>query len=336
MIVNIAKFQEIKKFFSSILSDEYREMDFFIEYNSINAVIEYLNNGYVLNADQNDKLKKVLIANNNYKNNIEELINSNLPEKYIFHVLAESQKNVFINKEELNQRPDIKEWLMKKSDTKIAQILISNWMESFQYLWENKENKEQIKNKITQLKELNEYFSYLPGEDKNNLIKFISNKISKQSSLILNRKLIIKEDLTHLLKLIQQSENKNIIEKDTMTDILKNLSEQGEKEIVIKLEKIQQQYGVLLVEFNDTDKIKKTALSNLYEKHLISIVSQYLDIKKETRNKLVKEKTARDMLLENIQYVEEVGESYLQLLNENKLMDLSAKKEYFSQIKKQW
>lgn len=337
IIVNITKFTEIKNFFTNLWSSKDYEMNFFIEYNSINAIVEYLNEGYILNEDQNDKLKKVLVANNTYQSKWEELVQTNLPEKYIFHVLAESQNNIFINKEELNKMPYVKEWLIKQSDTKIAKALVSNWIESFQYLLSHKGNSEEIRNKITQLEKINEYFSYLPNGDKNNLIDFISNKVPKYASTVLSRtQLEIQPELNNLLKLINQSVNKKVIEEKSINNLLKTLSQQGEGEVLTALENVHQQYEILLIEFNDMDKMKKTALLNLYNKHLISGINQYLDIKKEIRIKFVKDKTAKEMVLENIQCIKEVFDNHLQLLNEEKLMNLSAKTEYFSQIKKQW
>lgn len=337
IIVNITKFTEIKNFFNNLWSSKDYEMNFFIEYNSINAIVEYLNDGYILNEEQNHKLKKVLVANNTYNSNMEELVQTNLPEKYIFHVLAEPQNNIFVNKEELNKMPYVKEWLIKQSDTKIAKVLVSNWIENFQYLLENKGSRDEIRNEITQLEKISEYFSYLPNGDKNNLIDFISNKLPKYSSTVLNRtQLEIQPELNNLIRLINQSMNKKVIEEKSISNLLKTLCNQDEGEVLTALENVHQQYEVLLVEFNDMDKMKKTALLNLYNKHLISGINQYLDIKKEIRIKLVKDKTAKEMVLENIQCVKEVFNNHLQLLNEEKLMKLSAKTEYFSQIKKQW
>lgn len=326
----------MKDFFSHLWSSKDEEMNFFIEYNSINAVVEYLNNGYVLNKEQNNTLRKVLLANNRHNSDVEELIHTGLPEQYIFYVLENLHIDIFVDKEQLDKVPVIKNWLLKKSDTHIAENLIFNWIEDCQSLMDDKVSLNDLNKKIEQLEKLNEYLVFLNESDINNLIDFVGDKLSNYYSKTLKRKKSdIDPQIVSLLKIIKESGYKKTEEK-TVTKILNNLQNQEEKEIYKELELVSQKYETLIMDFDETDKIKKNDLLNLFNKYLLEGINQYLDIKKEIRTKRIKEKTAQEMILENIYAVKEVLDNYLKLANEEKLMKLSAKTEYFSQIKKQW
>lgn len=331
---------EIRKFFQNMWSTKDYEMNFFIKYCSLNAIVEYLNDGYELNQEQNEKLKQVISVNHRYPTDIEKLVQSNIPEKFIHYVIIENLKSAIIGndkEDQLKNAPLTKEWLLKQGNNKIASNFAKNWMESFQYLVEHKTSSEDTRKKIEQIKEFKNQMIYLPIQDKNQLLDFINNKAMKYSGFYLNKtQYNIKPELETISQMLQQSHIKKIQEETSMSKLIKILSEQNEQLVTQQLSKINELYEQLVQGFNEMDTNKKTNILNLYNKHLLSGINQYLRIKPETRRVEINKKIAESLIVENIQCVGEVFELNLKQLQEEKLMKLSAKTEYFSQIKKQW
>lgn len=329
------QFTKIKLFFESILSKEQSNINTFIDLYAVDAVVHCINDGYVLNKKEEKKFIDILLANNVAQWDIEKLIVKGLPDKYIYNVLAENYPKLFENKKEENRHmPKTEQWLLQKTDSQIAINLVTNWMDNFEHVLASKKS-EDIDNKIQQLKSYEHYIVLLTEHDKHQLVDFIK-KTHKHSKSFLFNQSDLKNSLHGLITTIDNLQQTNNTKLSSFVDILKKLTEQNEIDIIQSLEKINEQYQVLFSEFNNMDKIKRNAVMDLYNKHLVNGLNQYLEISHKYRIKNINKKTAQSIMLENINEIKAIFEIEIQNIQEEKLMKLSSKSEYLSQLKKQW
>lgn len=330
------KFIEIKNYFYHTVSKKEYEMNIFLDSFSLNLVIDYLQEGYVLNNKQEQKLKQTLLANILYESSMENLLQDGLPDKYIYFLLSEKFSQIFKNKDKLNNLPNVKQWLLKQTEKNVAKSLVKNWMDNFDFYEKEKINSE-IDKKINHLKDLSDYIMLLNDEDKKELVGFINNKAQKFSHRIFNKNVSEnQEKLENLALYIEKIKNVSVDKYNNFSEIVKTLNEQKEDNVLYLLEATIQQYHAIMPELKDMDKIKRNAIMDLYGKHLLSSLGQYIEIKPQLRTKIINNKSAEKLILENITEVKNILDIQVQQLHEQKLMTLSAKSEYLSQLKKQW
>lgn len=329
------KFMNIKDFFYKLLDKKEYEIDVFLDSYSLNVVIEYINDGYVLTKKQDKKLKEILCANILYQKDIEKLIDKNLPEKYKYFILAETFIRVFKDSENtVTNMPNTEQWLLKRTNNQIGQNLMVYWKESFISVIESNKQTE-INKKIQQLKEFEKYILLLNDKDQKDISDFINQQAKKSTSFFKNQS-HIKEDLESLAMYVNNLQTKNYVYVNSLTEIIKTLSPQDENKVVVELENIEEKYKILFSEFKDMDKNKRNSVMDLYNKYLINGLKQYIKIKPAIRIKVINNKTAQSIMLENIIEIKNIFDIEVKTIQEQKLMTLSSKSEYFNQLKKQW
>lgn len=329
------KFMNIKDFFYKLLDKKEYEIDVFLDSYSLNVVIEYVNDGYVLTKKQDKKLKEILCANILYQKDIEKLIDKNLPEKYKYFILAENFIKVFKDSENtVTNMPNTEQWLLKQTNNQIGQNLMVYWKESFLSVIESNKQTE-IDKKIQQLKDFEKYVLLLNETDKKDISDFINSQAKKLTSFFKNQS-HTKEDLESLAMYVDNLQIKKNVYVNSLTEIIKTLKPQDENKVVVELENIEEKYKILFSEFKDMDKNKRNSIMDLYNKYLINGLKQYIEIKPAIRIKAINNKTAQSIMLENIIEIKNIFDIEVKIIQEQKLMTLSSKSEYFNQLKKQW
>lgn len=337
MIAN--KFIQIKQIFNNLVVANYSDMDYFIKYNSILAISEKIKEGYILDESQEYTLNNSLKVNYNYSSLFENLFKSNLPEKYIYAVFFENASELLLNKkDDIYCLPLTKNWLSKQ-DKKILSIEFSkHWIQSLNILLKMNENKEVIHKKIKQINIFKEYLDYLPKENKSELLNFVMNLLKKSSFFHSNLK-DEQSDIKSIISLIEKSDTKKEESVNSIKEILFQLKEQNENKVLELLTEINNKFNSIFEDNKIIDIMKKESLTKLYNTHLASNLNQYLNIKKQLRvekgfNKVLG--TAQDLMIETLVDVKTLFELVVKEINEDKLISLSSKKEYFTQLKKQW
>lgn len=330
------KFIQIKNFFSSLFSTEDSDMNYFIKYNSLLAVSEKIKEGYQLSEDQEKELRGVLKANYRAISNLEKLFQIDFPEQYIYQLIFENFKELVLEQKQLDNKNYPKllnDWLLKQTPKQIAAEFIKQWICDFEVnliKLKNKDANYQINledEKLNQLDLFKGLITYLPEESKKNLVSFLLN-IQNNSQY---RKAQIKKHIDS----IKNIETKDI-KTSNMSQIIYKLKEQEEHNVLESLNTIQQQYHTITIEIKDIDVIKKESILKLYNHYLLNSLEKYLSVKPQLREVKIKEKSAKDLLLETIKDITNVFEEMIKSLNEQKLNTLSTKNEYMSQLKKQW
>lgn len=325
----------IKDFFYKLLDKKEYEIDVFLDSYSLNVVIEYVNDGYVLTKKQDKKLKEILCANILYQKDIEKLIDKNLPEKYKYFILAENFIKVFKDSENtVTNMPNTEQWLLKQTNNQIGQNLMVYWKESFLSVIDSNKQTE-IDKKIQQLKDFEKYVLLLNETDKKDISDFINLQAKKLTSFFKNQS-HTKEDLESLAMYVDNLQIKKNVYVNSLTEIIKTLKPQDENKVVVELESIEEKYKILFSEFKDMDKNKRNSIMDLYNKYLINGLKQYIEIKPAIRIKAINNKTAQSIMLENIIEIKNIFDIEVKIIQEQKLMTLSSKTEYFNQLKKQW
>lgn len=339
--VKANKFIQIKNFFGSLMTANYNDMDYFIQCNSLLVISEKMKEGYILDESQEYALNSVLKINHTYFSQFEKLFKSNLPEKYIYGAFFENGSQILLNKEvdgNSHCLPLTKDWLVKQ-DKKILAIEFSkHWMQSVELMLKMSDDKQLIHKKINQIKTYQEFLDYLSKENKNELLEFVIN-LSKKSNSFYSNLEDERSEINSIIVLIQKSDTKKEEQLNSIQKISFQLKEENEIKVWELLTEVNQQFNTIFVDIKDMDMMKKESLMKLYHVHLVSNLNQYLHIKKElrTQKNVVKQlETAQDLISETLVEVKKIFEVVTKEINEDKLMSLSSKNEYFTQLKKQW
>lgn len=329
--MKLISFINIKNSFNSLLFKEDTKMNYFIKNYSILAISETIKDGYVLSKKQDYKLRMMLKANIIKIEDFENLIKNKIPEKYIYFVMFSvlKHKNLF-NIEKifnLDKYPFVQDWILKQTPQKLSKNFFNFWIEDLSF---RKENFRVLTDKNESISILNDFLRNLSdfsNENKNELIKYTNVFFESKN---LNKPIF--NQFSHDLNNNEELDSK----KKNMDYILFELKNNSELEIYEQLILIRDKFNTLISEVGDIDIIKKHSLLKLYNNYLNESLNQYLDIKKELRDKTIDLKNPQEIVLENINEVNIVIESFLKLKNENKLMDLTSQHGYFSQLRKQW
>lgn len=101
--------------------------------------------------------------------------------------------------------------------------------------------------------------------------------------------------------------------------------------VLEKLKEIDNFYFKIIGESIESNY--KESLKNLYDKYLINNIKNYLNINPNKKEGIIKQK-AQDMLLGNMDEILVTYRDVLSNIDEQKLNNLSGKKEYLKQVRK--
>lgn len=333
------KFIEIKNFFTKLLDKEYSDMNYLIQYDSILAISEKIKEGYSFDTEQEYFLTENLKRQYKYFAEIEKLFKSNIPEKYVYGVIFENcSETLFADPFKNKYLGELtKDWLIKQNQKSLSIKFSEHWVTSFSLLLKNNPDDSSMVKKIEQFNTYKDYVSFIPENNKKQLLKFIN---SASNHLSISNKDTIKKSLNKIQILIETSNNtNNEVSKDFNNDNQKyliQLKEENEINVLNIVIEINTNFQSIIKDMDNIDTLKKESLLILYDNHVNKILKHYLSIKKELRTKILKENNSEDLILGVLKDINNIFVSELKDINEFKLMSLSSKKEYFSQLKKQW
>lgn len=333
------KFIEIKNFFTKFLSKEYSDMNYLIQYDSILAISEKIKEGYSFDTEQEYFLTENLKRQYKYFADIEKLFKSNIPEKYVYGVIFENCSEILFADPFKNKYLGklTKDWLIKQNQKSLSIKFSEHWITSFSLLLKNNPDDSSMVKKIEQFNTYKDYVSFIPENNKKELLKFIN---FTSNHLSISNKDTIKKSLNKIQILIETSNNtNNEVTKDVNNDNQKyliQLKEENEINVLNIVIEINTNFQSIIKDMDNIDTLKKESLLILQNNHVNKNLKQYLSMKKELRTKIVKEKSSEDLILGVLKDINDIFISTLKDINEAKLMSLSSKKEYFSQLNKQW
>lgn len=319
IIMKMKQFLNSNVFQDIFLSKDEKEIKYFLENGLLFAVIAKIEDGYIISEKQKKDFYNTLTENINRLEALEEIMPFNLEDKIIYEIIYNHLSDK-INSQTINQYPQIKNWLMGKTNEDIANGFFEVLMKKTKSL-NNKDN-QTIRNFIDLFEKNHHYLNYLEKDKSNLLIEEIKNFINKDGSYSHQLRTII-----DTLSIKNYSETKNLI-----GTIHKELNNQKEDVILNQLKEIDEYYFKIID--NSIEMNYKESLKNLYEKYLINNINNYLKIPSSKRELLINNKKAIDMLLTGMNEVLEIYKEVLKNIDEQKLNGLSGKKEYFKQIKK--
>jgi len=319
IIMKMKQFLNSNVFQDIFLSKDEKEIKYFLENGLLFAVMAKIEDGYIISEKQKKDFYNTLTENINRLEALEEIMPFNLEDKIIYEIIYNHLSDK-INSQTINQYPQIKNWLMGKTNEDIANGFFEVLMKKTKSL-NNKDN-QTIRNFIDLFEKNHHYLNYLEKDKSNLLIEEIKNFINKDGSYSHQLRTII-----DTLSIKNYSETKNLI-----GTIHKELNNQKEDVILNQLKEIDEYYFKIID--NSIEMNYKESLKNLYEKYLINNINNYLKIPSSKRELLINNKKAIDMLLTGMNEVLEIYKEVLKNIDEQKLNGLSGKKEYFKQIKK--
>lgn len=313
------------------------------------SVFEYMNRGYVLNKEQENKLDNNLFNTNRYSYNFfEYLLKNNIPvpDRFIAKLaienvkLFESNLNVFnkINhtKNTDSKYPYIQSWIEEKiNQGNLEYILFDSW----------KTNLKKSLVKDTSYIDGYPYFEYYRDKViepfnllKENILCRISEKDLKESIEnireimnknkwldLLNSKKMVREMNAYVLKSIQNSPYSKDIDLN-----VNNIELMIEKNKEILPKKIFNLLNNIVVIYNNIS-YKEEKIRKIYQINLPQMVSEYITIKPFKNKDMKNPEELMQVILEDIKII-----LNKELLNQEqkKLSELSISNRYVNTIKK--
>lgn len=302
------------------LSKDEKDLKYFLDNQLLFAIMAKIQEGYHLNDKQTKLYFSALKESINSLDRLEEYLEFNLDNKVVYEIIYHHLTDK-INSQNINQYKNIKNWLINKSNEEISNAFFEILMEKTKELHKTKDNDNEIKEYIELFHKNNKHLNELEKENVNLLIGEINKLIQKG----IERTYEFKE-------IIEILSNKNITLKDlSISDIHKELNAKKELMVLEKLKEIDNFYFKIIGESIESNY--KESLKNLYDKYLINNIKNYLNINPNKKEGIIKQK-AQDMLLGNMDEILVTYRDVLSNIDEQKLNNLSGKKEYLKQVRK--
>ena len=339
--MNTDKFLGTKDFLDVIfLSKEDRNMNHFIRDDFISVVFNKISEGYKLNNKQDYEFKQVLVSNCHNLNELENILKYSPNDKYVYHILFHNFKNLLednINeKKELEKYSLLQDWMFKQNTKSKSSYFFKLWIENMTSYTNSNSGTKIIMDSFQDFQENKELLYYLSNEEKNNLLIYLNTDLTKCIKKFIKSEYDMTSDINQVIKSIKFSEIKSEDIKINSNDIMLKLKLENEEKIISLLMNVNKQYELIFADIESLEMMRRNNVIKLYNEHLIENLNQYIKIKKETRTILINKSSSQNLMEENIKDVEKVFSTILNELNEQKLNNLSTKKDYLTQLKKQW